>query len=91
MQENDGRHFMVNTSRLNARRLLMILMFSLILPVLVCVVIDILFDLMPLLTIISSTICIPLASLLIIKITLSEFDRVIQDVAPEEPKIEPLS
>lgn len=82
---------MVNTLRLDTRRLFTILFFSLILPVMVCVAIDMLFDLLPLLTIISSTICIPLASLLVIKTALSEFDKVIQDVAPEEPKIESLS
>lgn len=79
---------MVNTSRLDTRRLFTILLFTLVIPVLLCVMIDMVFDISPLLTIVSSTICIPLASLLVIKTILSEFDKVIQEVAPEEPKIE---
>lgn len=71
-------------TRLNVRRMLTKLILLLILPVTLCICIDLLFDLMPLLTIVSSIICIPLASVVVIKTTLAEFDEVIQRVAPVE-------
>lgn len=76
----------MEATRLNVRRMLTMLCLLLVLPVTACIGIDLLFDLTPLLTIISSVICIPLASFVVIKAILAEFDEVIQQVAPAEPE-----
>jgi len=74
----------MDTTRLNIKRMLKLLCLLLVLPVTACFSIDLLLNLTPLLTIISSVICIPLTSFVVIKATLVEFDEVIQQVAPAE-------
>lgn len=79
---------MRNTIRLDLRRLVKLFLLMLVLPVVGAFIIDLLFNLTPLLTIVSSVICIPLTSVVITKVTLAEFDKVIDQVAPKEPEVD---
>ena len=59
------------------------LLLSLFLPVMVAFSVDLLLGTLPLVTMVASIICIPLATVLVIRSILVEFDRVIEVVAPE--------
>lgn len=73
-------------ARINIRRLSIGLLLSLVLPLSIAILADLNLGLAPFLTIGASIIFIPLASVIVIRATLSEFDRVIQAVAPFEPE-----
>lgn len=55
-----------------------------IIPLVTSILIDILFGLLPWVTISASAIVIPLASVMVTRTALSEFDKVIQIVAPDD-------
>ena len=63
-------------------RLTRLVIISLVLPVLVAVVADYLLDTLPWITIMVSLVVIPLSSIVVIRASLVEFDKIIQDVAP---------
>ncbi len=60
------------------------LLLSLVLPVCVALLLDWSLGTMPWLTLATSLICIPLASVIVGGAALSDFERVIEQVAPEE-------
>jgi len=70
--------------RINIRRLLFALMTSFILPMLMVMLADWQFGLFPWLTIGTSLVCIPLATVIVIRTALSEMDLLIQEIAPFE-------
>jgi hypothetical protein len=76
--------------RINVRSLTRSLLVSLIAPLVLVILADFALGLRPWLTIIGSLIIIPVASVIIIRATLAEFERVIQVVAPLMPPLEPL-
>ena len=80
---------MDSTARIHIGRLAMSVLLSLILPMLVVIWVDYNLGLVPWLTIVASLILIPLASVIVIRTTLAEFDRVIELVAPPEPETPP--
>jgi hypothetical protein len=69
---------------MNVRRLAMNVLVSLVLPLTILILVDFALGWTPLLTIVASVIFIPLSSIIVIRATLSELDRVIQAVAPVE-------
>jgi len=69
---------------MNVRRLAMNVLVSLVLPLTILILVDFALGWTPLLTIVASVIFIPLSSIIVIRATLSELDRVIQAVAPLE-------
>lgn len=70
--------------RINIRRLLFALVSSFILPMLIALLIDWQFGLFPWLTIGANLVCIPLATIVVIRAALSELDLLIQEIAPLE-------
>lgn len=56
----------------------------LILPMVVCIALDLSLGLLPWLTLSASFIVLPLASVMVTRTALFEFDKVIQEVAPDE-------
>lgn len=70
---------------LNIRRLFKLVLLLLVMPLSISISLDIILDLLPWLTLIVSLISIPLASIVITRATLSELDKVIQQVAPKLP------
>lgn len=75
----------MQTVRIDVRRLAKALLFTLVLPLSLAIVLDLSLDTMPVATIAASVVCIPLASVFVIRAALSELDKVIQAVAPPEP------
>jgi hypothetical protein len=69
--------------RINVSRLATIFLGVLVLPTAIAVAIDMLFSLFPLVTIIAIVLVFPAATIIINRMTLREFDRVIELVAPE--------
>lgn len=59
-------------------------LWSLVLPLAIAILLDFSLGSMPLITIGASIIFVPLSSLIVIRATLAELDRVIQQVAPLE-------
>lgn len=72
--------------RLNVRRLLMLITYSLFLPMSALLLLDYVTGWFPWLTIAACVIFIPLSTLIVIRATLAEMDRVIELVAPLEVK-----
>ncbi len=70
--------------RIDLRRLTVLLLVSLVSPLTALVVLDYATGWFPWLTIVASAICIPLSTVIVIRATLAEMDRVIQQVAPLE-------
>ncbi len=68
--------------RIDLRRLTVLLLFSLVLPLSALLLLDYATGWFPWLTIVASAICIPLSTVIVIRATLAEMDRVIQIVAP---------
>lgn len=58
------------------------LLLSLLLPVALAVVSDVSLGTLPMLTLVVSLVCIPLATVLVMRATMTEFNRVIEIVAP---------
>jgi len=73
-----------NDSRINVRQIGLIFAATLVIPLAVGVFVDIVFGTVPMATLVLGFIAIPLSSLFVLRSTLSEFDRVIQEVAPLE-------
>ncbi len=71
--------------RINIRRLLFALALSFVLPILIALFLDWQFGLFPWLTIGTNLVCIPLATVIVIRVALSEMDLLIQEIAPLEP------
>ncbi len=70
--------------RVDAVRLLRILLFGAVLPILLLIVLDVYSGLLPLLTILGLFIFIPAGSFFIIRAALEEFSKVVADVAPPD-------
>jgi hypothetical protein len=73
-------------THINSRRLAKGILLSLVSPLTIAFLLDLSLGWGPLLTIGASIIFIPLASVIVIRATLSELERVIQEVAPIEPE-----
>ena len=72
----------MNPIRIDVRRLVGLLVVTLAVPLLIGVLADVFLGTAPLATIVFGFIAIPLATVLVLRSTLSEFDRVIDQVAP---------
>ncbi len=70
--------------RLDIGRLSKLFLFWALLPLSIGIALDIATGLLPFITIVTGIIFIPLASLFMTRATLSEFDRIIEQIAPEE-------
>jgi hypothetical protein len=70
--------------RINIRRLLLALGLSFVLPMMMALLADWQFGLFPWLTIGANLLCIPLATVIVIRAALSEMDLLIQEIAPLE-------
>jgi hypothetical protein len=70
--------------RINVRRLMALVVYSLMLPLSTLLVLDYVTGWFPWLTIAACVICIPLSTLIVIRTALAEMDRVIELVAPLE-------
>ncbi len=69
--------------RIDWRRLTKRLMLTLIVPVLLAITFDLLIGTLPILTLVTSLICIPVATIFVSRAILSEMDRVLTVLAPE--------
>ncbi len=67
---------------LNIRRLALVFLLSTVLPLLVGVSIDIWLGTAPFATIIVGLISIPVSSIIVVRVTLAEFDLMIDKIAP---------
>ena len=72
-------------ARINLRRLTVILLASLVLPLGVALLLDLSLGWMPLLTIAATVIFVPLSTVLVVRAILAELDLVINQVAPLDP------
>lgn len=77
---------MMMAVRINSLRLLRKVIVTLILPVALAMLIDRQLGWFPLVTIGASVIFIPLSTVVVIRATLAEFDRVIQQITPLDPE-----
>jgi len=77
---------MMMAVRINSLRLLRKVIITLILPVALAMLIDRQLGWFPLVTIGASVIFIPLSTVVVIRATLAEFDRVIQQITPLDPE-----
>jgi hypothetical protein len=74
--------------RIDVRRGVKALLFTLVLPVTLAVFIDVTTGTLPWLTIAAAILCIPLATIVVNRTVLAEFGRVVAIVAPEEDSTE---
>ena len=72
--------------RINILRLLRNVTVSLVLPLAFAMLVDMQFGWFPLVTIGAIVIFIPLSTVIVIRATLAEFDRVIQQITPLDPR-----
>lgn len=70
------------TTRINIQRLLYSVITSLVLPLMLAILIDLLSGWFPFVTIGATVIFIPLSTVIVIRAALSEMDQVIQKLAP---------
>jgi hypothetical protein len=75
--------------RINLWRGVKALLLTLVIPMSIAVMADVTTGALPWLTIAAVIICIPLASVVVNRTLLAEFDRVVALVAPEEAPAEP--
>jgi len=73
----------MHTTRIDVRRIAKLFAITALLPLLVGVLIDVVFATSPMATIVLGFLAIPLASVLVLRSTLGEFNRVIDQVAPK--------
>ena len=71
--------------RIDVWRATKALLLTLVLPLSAAVLIDVTTGSLPMATIVAVVICIPLATIVVNRTVLAEFDRVVQIVAPELP------
>jgi hypothetical protein len=74
--------------RIDVWRALKALLLTLVLPLTAAVVFDVATGTLPVLTIVAVVICIPLATIVVNRTVLAEFDRVVRIVAPELPLVD---
>lgn len=72
--------------RIDIVRLIKLMSFSLVKPVLFGLLIDSAWGIFPWVTIVVSVVFIPVSTVLVVRAALHEFDQVIQQVAPENPE-----
>ena len=72
-------------ARINVRRLAKTLFLSLILPVVLAALVDSLAGTYPWFVIAAAVICIPLSTVIVIRMALAELEAVIRQVAPAPP------
>lgn len=73
----------MDATRIDVRRLVYLLIVTLLLPPLIGAGLDIYFGTVPFFTIGSGVLSIPLATFTVLRSTLTEFNRVVQILAPE--------
>lgn len=71
--------------RINIRKLLSRFIYSLVLPMMLAILIDMQGGWFPWVTIAASVFFIPFSTVIVIRTALSEMDQLIQQVAPLEP------
>jgi len=79
-------HTSHDNTRIDVRRIAKLFAVTVGIPLFTGIFIDVFFGTAPMATIVLGFVAIPLASVLVLRFTLSEFDRVIAQVAP---KLEP--
>ncbi len=70
-------------ARINVRRLFLLLLVCLILPVFTGLLLDLLLETAPLFTLGTGLFCLAIATVVVLRATTLEFKRVVQEVAPE--------
>jgi hypothetical protein len=70
------------SAQINWRKLLMISLLVMVLPTLSAMLLDVWFATRPIITIAAIVICFPTATIMVVRIALSEMDRVIAEVTP---------
>lgn len=70
------------------RRLTIRLVSTLIAPITLALILDWWLMTLPLTTMVVGLICIPLATIVVVRMALTELDRVIAEVAPPDPKVD---
>ena len=76
------------SSWIDWRRLGLSLLLTLVLPVSLAIVIDLWLMTWPFLVIVTGLLCIPLATIVVMRIALAELKRVFEAVAPHEQEID---
>ena len=74
-------------TRINVSRLFLLLLVCLILPVLMGLLLDILLETTPLITLVVGLFCITLAAIVVVRTATREFERVAQQVAPADKEV----
>ncbi len=74
----------MSEARLNVRRLFSVLLLGVILPICAALLIDFSLETLPIATIAALVIFLPLGAIWLSRVSLSEFDRVIAEVTPED-------
>lgn len=75
-------------AHLDWRHLSIRLLLTLIAPVSIALVFDWLLATLPIVTMVVGLLCIPLATVVVVRTALSELDRVIVEVAPPDPAVD---
>lgn len=83
-KQQEQMHTQTSSTRIDWRRLGIRLLVTLVLPVLIAVLMDRLLATSPFLTMAVAIICIPVATFVVMRTALLEFDRIIEKVAPPE-------
>ena len=84
MLRKSGSFETMQNLRLDVRHLTKLVLFFAVLPLGIGIALDIATGLLPYITIVVGIIFLPLASFFLTRATLSELDRIIQQLAPEE-------
>jgi hypothetical protein len=74
--------------RIDLWRALKALLLTLVLPLVAAVLIDVTTGLMPIVTIVAVVIFIPVATIVVNRTVLAEFERIVRIVAPELPPVD---
>jgi hypothetical protein len=82
MVNRDEQTVVKATARIDWRKLAVPSLLIMVLPTVAAILLDLRLGTLPLLTIFAILICFPLATFLVIRISLQEMDRVIAEVAP---------
>lgn len=70
--------------RIDTSRLIRVIGIWLVAPMVGCIILDVSLGLLPFLTLSGSILVLPVASIMVMRATLFEFDKVIQKVAPDD-------
>ena len=70
--------------RVDVQRLFVVLLLGVVLPISLALIVDLSLGTLPVATIAALVICLPLGAIWLSRVSMSELDRVIAEVAPED-------